>query len=148
MKVLLVFSSRHGRTAKVVDVASNAISPAPVLINVADRPDPECLRDYEVLLFFTPTYGDEELQDEMEAFLRSLHLDLSGKAFAICELGNYGGYDDFRFGALAILRRRLMELGAVELGTHLSLDSMPRLNWNHLDRWVQHLNGLLRLNEK
>jgi hypothetical protein len=35
----------------------------------------------------------------MERFLVRQHVDLSGKYYAICELGNYYGYDDFEFGA-------------------------------------------------
>lgn len=141
--MLLLYSSRYGRTEKVVDAAMKLLAPTPGLVNVAEGPDPQQLRDYQVALFFTPTYGDEELQDEMETFLRAIDLRLDHLKFAVCELGNYGGYDDFRFGALAILRRRLLELGAEELGTHLSLDSMPRLNWPHFERWIHHLNGLL-----
>lgn len=143
MKVLLLFSSKHGHTARVVRVASQTIVPSPDVIDVQDEPPQGVLVDYDVLLFFTPTYGDEELHEPMEAFIRRVSADLSRQRFAICELGNYGGYDDFGFGALRILQRRLLELNARELGTHLSLDSLPQLSHEQLHRWLQHLNRVL-----
>lgn len=146
MKTLVVYSSKYGRTAKVVEQSLPHLVPQPKVLTVAEA-SPEALADHDVLLFFTPTYGDEELHEDMETFLRSLEVDLSGRLFAICELGNYGGYDDFSFGALSILRRRMLELGAEELGTHLSLDSLPRLNEGQLRRWLSHVNVLVARGE-
>jgi flavodoxin len=143
MKAALLFSSRHGRTRKVVDSAMRQLSLSPDVFDVGAGSVHEKLRDYELLLFFAPTYGDEELEQDMEAFLAGLTQDLSGKRFVICELGNYYGYEDFSFGAMRILRRRLLELNGRELCAPLSLDSFPRLDWSQFDRWVASVNRSL-----
>lgn len=144
MKVALLFSSKHGRTRKVVQEAVRQLSLKPEIFEVTAAPAGEGLLAYDVFLFFTPTYGDEELHEDMETFLRSLTVDLTGKKFVLCELGNYGGYDDFAFGALQIIRRRLLELHATEFCSPLSLDSFPRLNEDQLSRWVAHVDASLK----
>ena len=79
----------------------------------------------------------------MENFLRHFELDMTGKRFAICELGNYYGYNDFSFGAMRIIREHLLELHGEELCELLSLDSMPKMSLEHLLRWVELLNSKL-----
>ena len=136
MKVALLFSSQHGRTRKAVQEALPHLAPAPEVFDVKESPPAEKIQSCDVLLVFSPTYGDEELQQDMEDFLRGFSANLAGRRFALCELGNYGGYDDFSFGAAHILRRRLRELGATELCSALSLDAMPRIQWEHLHQWA------------
>lgn len=147
MKVALLFSSKHGRTRKVVQEALRQLAVKPDVFEVKDIPAGEGLPAYEIFLLFTPTYGDEELHEEMETFLRNLTLDLTGKKFVLCELGNYGGYDDFTFGALQIVRRRLLELHGTEFCPALSLDSFPKLSWEQLSRWVALVNRSLSTHE-
>jgi flavodoxin len=143
MKTALLYGSTHGRTLKVVEAALKSLVIEPEIFNAKYRPEPEKLADCDLFLFFCPTYGDEELQEDMEDFICRFSLDLSGKYFVICELGNYYGYDDYTFGALAILRRCLLDLRGREFCSHLSLDAMPRVNWGQLDRWVAHVNRSL-----
>ncbi|HET7537860.1 MAG TPA: flavodoxin family protein [Candidatus Didemnitutus sp.] len=140
MKIALLYSSQHGRTRKAVQEALPRLAAQADLFDAKDLPTAAQLLAYQVWLVFTPTYGDEELQLDMENFLRGFSADLAGRRFAICELGNYGGYDDFSFGALHIVRRRLLELNGVELCVPLSLDSMPRISWEHLHQWVAVVN--------
>lgn len=144
MKIALLFSSKHGRTRKVVQEAVSHFSFKPEVFEVTAAPAGEALLVYDVLLIFTPTYGDEELHEDMETFLHGLTIDLTGKKFVLCELGNYGGYDDFAFGAVQIIRRRLLELHATEFCSALSLDSFPRLNGGQLSRWVAHVDASLQ----
>lgn len=148
MKVALLYGSTHGRTRKVVEEILRQIAVKPDVIDVKAKPDPEKFSGYETLFFCVPTYGDEELQEDMEEFLQTLNLDLAGKSFVIAELGNYYGYDDYSFGAMAILRRRLLELHGTELCQPLSLDSLPKVNWNQLARWVEHLNTKLKSHDR
>ena len=92
---------------------------------------------------FSSTYGDGELQLDMEEFIRQFSLNLTGKRFVICELGGYIGYDKISFGAMPILRQCLIKLGGKELCSPLSLDSLPRVNWAHLYSWIEHVNHCL-----
>lgn len=140
MKSVLLYASTHGKTRKVVAEALKHLAVQPDVFDVKELQESRRLAGYDLLLVFCPTYGDEELQDDMEHFLRKFDLDLRGKHFVICELGNYYGYDDFSFGALRLIRAHLLELGAQELCGPLSLDTIPRTNWNHLNRWVELVN--------
>ena len=145
MKAAILYASSHGRTRKVLSEVLQHLAIRPDVYGVKEGVAQERLADYELLVFLCPTYGDEELQDDMENFLDGFTLDLSGKRFAICELGNYYGYDDFSFGAMRIIRRRLLELRGTELCEPLSLDSFPKTAWGHLLDWVKHLNTKLNV---
>jgi flavodoxin len=143
MKVALVYGSTHGKTRKVVEDVLPRLAIRPEVFDISQPLEKKALLSYDVLLVFCPTYGDEELQEDMESFLASFDFDLAGKHFVICELGNYYGYENFSFGAMPILRRFLLSLRAEELCSPLSLDSLPRLHWGHLHDWVEHLNEKL-----
>jgi flavodoxin len=143
MRAAVLYASNFGRTKKVVAEVIAHLVIRPDVFDVKDRPDRHALGKYDLLAFFSPTYGDEELPEEMENFLDGFDLDLTGKSFVVCELGNYYGYDDFSFGPMALIRRRLLALHGTELCEPLSLDSFPNTAWEHLLRWVEHLNRKL-----
>jgi len=143
MKAAILYASSHGRTRKVLGEVLQHLALRPDVYDVKEGMAQDRLADYDLLVFLCPTYGDEELQEDMENFLDAFTLDLHGKRFAICELGNYYGYDDFSFGAMRIIRARLLQLGGKELCEPLSLDSFPKTAWGHLSDWVKHLNTKL-----
>lgn len=147
MKIVAIYGSTHGRTRKVVEKVAERLNVELSVFDVKDAPELGTISESDLLLFFAPTYGDEELQDDMEEFLRAFEMNLGGKLFAIAELGNYYGYDNFSFGAMAILRKRLLELRGIELCQPLSLDSLPRVNWGQLDRWVDHLTSKIETHD-
>lgn len=140
MKSAVLYGTTHGRTRKVVEESLRRLSIAPDVFDVKGRPALEQFAAYDLLLFFSPTYGDGELQLDMEEFIQRFSINLCGKYFAICELGGYIGYETFSFGAADILSRCLIKQGAVELCMPLSLDSLPRVNWPHLFRWIEYVN--------
>lgn len=140
MKAALLYASSHGCTRKVLATALTRLVIRPDVFDVKQGIDQQRLAGYDFLAFFCPTYGDEELQEDMENFLDSLRVDLTGKQFVICELGNYYGYDDFSLGAMRIIRQRLIELHGTELCEPLSLDSFPTIAWGHLLQWLGYLN--------
>lgn len=111
--------------------------------DVKDLRDAGPLDKYETFLFFAPTYGNEELQLDMERFIIAFKLDLSNKRYAICELGNYYGYET-DFGAMRILRYHLDRLCGTELISPLSLDTLPKKDWQAFTRWCGKLNTVLR----
>jgi flavodoxin len=141
MRIALVYGSTHGKTAKVVADVHGQLNAAADVFNASDVTCPASLCNYDLLLFFCPTYGDEELQQDMEQLLLTFSVDLGGRYFAVCELGSYYGYDDFSFGAMRMIRRHLLNLNAQELCEPLSLDSFPRMSREHLLDWVDYLNG-------
>ena len=139
MKAALLYATTFGKTRRVVSAVANLLAFEVDIHDVKDV-DPSIVAQYDLLLMFCPTYGDEELQENMEDFLLRLHTKLSEKQFCVCELGNYYGYDNFQFGAMRIIRQHLLGLDASEICEPLSLDSYPRVPWEHLGDWVGHLN--------
>lgn len=141
----LLYSSRHGHTRRVVAAVAARLTVPVAVIDVAAAPESRSWAAHDPLVFFCPTYGDEELEPSMEAFLLRHGDGLAGSAFAVCELGNYYGYDDFSFGALHIVRRLLLARGGREVCPPLSLDSLPRLDEAQLESWTGVLDaGLAR----
>lgn len=138
MKLLALRGSPTGRTAQVVAAAVTRLGlPCDVAV-VADAP---VLGQYDTVLLFTPTHGDEELQDAMETYL--VGLPPGGHSYVVCELGNYYGYDEPGFGAARTVQRHLDGLGWRERFPPLSLDSLPEVDWPALEAWVDRLGAEL-----
>jgi flavodoxin len=97
------------------------------------------LEEADVALFITATYGDQELQDDMERFLVSTRISASVR-YVICEIGNYYGYDDYRFGSGDLTDRILAAKGARRQMSVASIDSLPKLDWKGIDQWIDLLN--------
>lgn len=140
MKSLLVYGSTWGNTQKVVQRLPAWLSFPIDIVNVKSLADDRPFANYDLLVFFTSTSGDQELQADMEAFFVSSKPRLNGKPYAVCELGNYFGYDDFDFGAEHILSFLLREAGGQELIPPFSMDTFPNRDWNGLARWCSLLN--------
>jgi flavodoxin len=143
MKAALLYATTFGKTRRVVSEVARQLEFAVDIYDVK-HVDPPIADSYELLLWFCPTYGDEELQEDMESFLLRFHPDLSTKKFCVCELGNYYGYDNFQFGALRIIRNHLLALRASEICEPLSLDSHPHVPWDHVSDWVKQLNRVVQ----
>lgn len=95
------------------------------IVNVCSLTDDSLFRAYDFLLLFVSTTGDQELQQDMERFLARHSPRLDVKSYAICELGNYFGYDDFDFGAEPVLSHFLRAGSGRELVPPFSTDSFP-----------------------
>ena len=139
MKTCVLFGSSRGSTRQVTKALKDHLTFSFDVVDVKTRTDAEFTRDYDLLLFLAPTYGDEELQEDMEAFLQYLPADMGKQYFAACELGNYYGYDDFTYGAVPIMRRELLARGCREWSTPVSVDSLPKKDWDVFARWCTEL---------
>ena len=96
--------------------------------------DNAALARYDKLIIFSPTFGDEELHPEIELFLTALALP--PRAFTVCELGNYYGYEVFEFGAAKIIRADLRARGWTEFHPGFSLDALPIAHWGLFEPWA------------
>ena len=135
----LVHASRGGNTLRVVERLRELLkfsytewndSNAPVVWNSAR------------VLFVSPTCGDEELHPGLEDYL--LGVRQNGCEFAICELGNYYGYETKSFGAGRTLQKFLSSNGWREFHPMLSLDSSPAIDWRSLEAWAAGMNTCFR----
>ena len=147
MQVLVLYGSSRRSTQMVVNRLPQYLKFPFDVINVKSQVNLTDLKPYELLLFFVPTYGDGEVQEDMERFMLRLSSPLPTKQFCICELGNYYGYDDFAHGAMPILREHLTRLGAKEFAPPVSIDSLPKKDWQNLNRWCSLLNERLEMQQ-
>jgi flavodoxin len=143
LKIVVLYASRNGSTRRVVKRLAQLLCFSFDCFDVKAAPTASALARYDVFLFFSPTYGNEELPQDMEQFIVNFRLDLSQKRYAICELGNYYGYDR-DFGAMKIIRHHLERLHGLELIRPLSMDSLPRKDWKALSTWCAQLTASLR----
>jgi flavodoxin len=135
MKIQTIYSSVKNKTKLVANCFENSL-------NIKTNPIIDC----DLLIILCPTYGDEELPLEMEDYLLGIQI-INLKFFAICELGNYYGYEDFTFGAGIIIKKYFEKLGFSEFHPMLSLDSIPKIDWNIFDKWKGDLyEGIYRKN--
>ena len=81
-----------------------------------------------------PNYGDGEVQAVMETFLVNTRLPLHH--FAVLELGNYYGFDEWGYGAADKIHRLLSSRGGRPFFSHLAMDTLPKMDWPTLDRWI------------
>lgn len=139
--VLIVYGSTLGNTREAARRLQTLLEFPVELRDVRDLGGTELLEQADILIFMASTWGDGELQADMEEFLVGAPLSLPGKPYAICELGNYYGYDDFEFGAQLIIRHHLESAGAIEWVEPFSMDSIPRKDWKGLERWAGMLNA-------
>src|SRR5262245_4116245 len=114
MRALILYGSTRGNTRLVATRMPKQLNFHADVLEVNSLQNVEVLHQYDLLLFLASTWGDGELQIDMERFLVDHHIDLSGKHYAICELGNYYGYDDFEFGALRIMQHQIRQWGGHE----------------------------------
>jgi len=83
--------------------------------------------------------GDEELQPEMEEYLLSLPSE--PRLYALCELGNYFGFERNMFGCKKVARALLDRLGWTEVA-NVSIDALPEIDWGTANIWIAQLKKL------
>jgi hypothetical protein len=88
----------------------------------------------DTYLIVVPTRGNEEIPGEMEFFLNNLVVE--SKKYLICELGNCFGCDE-SFGSAKIVSRVLESKNWSMAGPIFSLDTVPSIDWNELNLWIQ-----------
>ncbi|MFN0186055.1 MAG: hypothetical protein ACKVQR_19750 [Aquabacterium sp.] len=85
------------------------------------------------LLLVTPNMGDGEIPEPVEWFVRDRCATLT--RFGVVEIGNFYGFDDWGFGAGDRIRKVLAGRGLEEGIRPLSLDTLPQIDWDTLERW-------------
>lgn len=90
-------------------------------------------------IIVVPNYGDGEIQAGVESFLVGTRV--SFRRFSILELGNYYGFDEWGYGAADKIHRLLAERQGEQFFSHLSMDTLPKMDWTTLDRWIAALTA-------
>lgn len=142
MKTIVIYpaSNPNSNSSKVAGQLKDIVEFDFQLLNIKEDFSSEDLSKYDLYVFIVPTYGDEELQEDIENLVVKINFDMADKYFAICEIGNYGGYDDFSFGAMKILKEQLITKNAIMFLNGASVDSLPKMDWDALENWCYRLN--------
>ncbi len=146
MKALVYFAAPNpnGSSMQIVKRMQEKLSSKIEIRNISsDTIDVTEINNFKTILIITATYGDQELQDNMENFLTSIKSDLSSQLYIICEIGNYYGYDDYTFGSGKIIGDYISGLGAKQLLEMTSIDSLPKLDLVAVDNWINKLEKAL-----
>lgn len=133
---MLIFSTIGGTTRKVAQRVADRVGDDLILeasAAMAQPPPP----DTRHVLLFSPTYGDEEAEDDFETLMLDYDwAGLGGVAFAFCELGIYTGYEDFGHGLADMVRGILVRNGLREIAPPLAVDAVPITDWELVDAWA------------
>jgi Flavodoxins len=137
-KTLILFASKGQVAKKVAFFVANWFQiDNDSVINLS-----ECSIDlnniyFEHVILICPTYGDEELEENMENCLINTSWSLhQGKTFSIVELGLYRGYEITELGAGRIIQYCLEKNGLKKTTPTLSLDSVYSPPMELLEKWL------------
>ncbi len=139
MKLTIIYDSIHGHTKKIVDELQATLSVLVDPYRAGSFPD---ISSYDRIVFCCPTYGDDELSDDMEQFLISIRA--KDKKYCLCELGNYYGYEDFQFAPRKIMVPHLNSMGWVEFHEPISIDSLAVIDWIGFRNWARSIDTVLK----
>ena len=143
MNILIHYATTHSSTEKIVIKMAELLNAKVDIVNVTQFENMNKIIQNDLTIFVSPTYGDAELHIDMEKFLTNFILQLKGKQCLICETGNYDGYNSL-FGSSLIMKHHLDLTGCSYFGPSLSLDTLPKIDWSHLEQWCEMLNNLMQ----
>jgi flavodoxin len=140
MDTVILYASRGNSAKKVAEfILKNLDHEAQIMCvnNKSLVPNP---LDFDYFIFVCPTYGDEELEADMERFLISSDWKIHfGRFFSVCELGLYRGYLETNQGAGVIISKYLQSKGLIMHKNILSVDSIPLEDYTLIKTWSQGL---------
>jgi flavodoxin len=133
---LILYASKGDSAKKVAEfLQDNLIDNSQIICvnnNVIKAED----FNFSLLILVCPTYGDEELETDMENFLiKSNWNNHRGKYFTVCELGLYRGYLETSQGAGILISNYLKLKGLLLRCNILSIDSMPLEDFSLIKKW-------------
>lgn len=117
-KIGIIYGSSSGTTEGVAKTIAKKLQLAKSDVYDAAKVTEAVIKEYEILLLGSSTWGDGDLQDDWEDALKILKkTDLSGKAVAIFGCGDSGSYGDTFCDAIGILYKELQETGCEFYGS-------------------------------
>lgn len=144
MKILILYASRRGQNAQLALRLQEVLAEEGLeadLVNVKGQ-RPDLLKDYDVLLLGSSTWGDGDLQTDFQVFEDGLRdLDLTGKAGAA--FGTCSSMYPRTGWAVDILENRLKNNGGKVLQKGLKLDVQGGLNYTPAVEWARRLAARL-----
>jgi len=119
-KIAIFYGSSTGNTERTAKEMATQLSAD--VFDVSSQPTDQ-LKEYEVLIFGTSTWGAGDLQDDWEDFIAEVErVDLTGKTVAIFGYGEGQGNSDTFVGGMGIIYNAIKEKGCRIVG-HVDTDS-------------------------
>jgi len=135
-KIAVLHNKKNGNNYKIAKIIKNYFK----CDTIAAEDNPS-IEKYDIIIFIVSNIGDEELCQPMEDYICSIKL--KNKSFLICELGNYFGFEEY-IGCKKIVEKLLEELKWKKI-SDISLDSLPVIDLNSLEKWIYKVINLLNL---
>jgi len=137
-KVLVVFGSTTGNTERVANSVEKGLKEGGLEVvkkNVVDATVEE-LKDYDLIILGSSTWGDGELQDDFIDFYEKMKdIDLSGKKAAVFGCGD-SNYNQF-CKAVDLLEDRLKECGAEIVSESFKVDGDVESALGDAENWAK-----------
>ena len=116
-KIGVFYGSTTGTTEDVAHRIAEKLNVPKGDIHDASKLNDELVKEYDVLVLGTSTWGAGELQDDWATGIAMLDgIDLTGRKVAVFGLGDQSGFGDTFVDAMGILADKAKERGAVLVG--------------------------------
>ena len=140
MKTIVVYGSTTGNNANIAGMIHETLAGGGIdalLCNV-NEVQPAIMKEYDVIVIGSSTWGDGELQDDMMAFHDNMaSIDLQGKKFATFGVGE-DSWPNF-CTAPEILFDRMKKCGAESVFEILKVNGDAEASRDRIVSWAQSL---------
>jgi flavodoxin I len=142
MKTLILYGSTTGNTEQLAATLKDHLSTGGLkaeLKEVVEVTD-ELIKEHELLLLGSSTWGEGELQEDFEEFYEGMgEYDFQGKRFAVFGSGDEECYPDTFCAAVGIIEEKLSDLGATRIIDGLKIDENDADEEKLLHNWADQL---------
>ena len=146
MQSLIVYNASGNSSSRLATRLRELVNFDSQVRDVGECLSSEVMQPFDLLLFLCPTYGDQELQADMETFSLVNHTGMVGKQYAVVSMGTYDGYDWFEPMGGMFLHRYLQSIQCEPILKPDAILTFPFVDWPAFDRWVDKLNAWHHLN--
>ena len=118
-KTGVFYGSSTGTCEELANQIAEKLGVSSTDVHSVDKMTADKIKEYEVLVLGTSTWGDGELQDDWYGFLDQLKAqDLSGKKVALFGCGDSGSYPDTFCDAVGLIYDGLQQSGCTFVGAY------------------------------
>lgn len=141
MKTLILYGSTTGNTEQLAATLKDYLSDEGVKAELKEvvEVNSELIKEYELLLLGSSTWGEGDLQEDFEDFYDDMgNYSFQGKQFAVFGPGDEDGYPDTFCAAVDLLEEKLSGLGATKIIDGLKIDEHDEEE-DLLNKWADRL---------
>lgn len=122
---IIVYGSTTGNTEKLAHLIKDQLDYPTTVVNVTDVKLSD-IKQADLVLFGSSTWGYGDLQDDFEAFIDKIDADLvGGKDVAVFGCGDEDGFADVFCNAVDTITDKVLEAGANLVTDSLKISDDP-----------------------